>query len=74
VEQLVDQARQERMMTARQVAEFLGVSVQSIRRWSFGGALRFYRVGAAGLLRYRRDDVLSFLEASSSRSESQTGG
>jgi excisionase family DNA binding protein len=74
VEQLAEQYRQERMMTARQVADFLGVSVQSIRRWSFGGGLRFYRVGAAGLLRYRRDDVLDFLEASSSRSESGPGG
>jgi len=55
----------ERMMTAQQVADFLQVSICSIRRWSDKGALKFYRVGSRGDRRYWREDVLRFLEESS---------
>ena len=51
----------ERMMTARQVADFLQVSICSIRRWSDKGVLKFYRVGSRGDRRYWLEDVLNFL-------------
>ncbi len=57
----------ERMLTVRQVADFLHVSICSVRRWSDMGALRFYRVGTRGDRRYRHQDVLRFLEESSDR-------
>ncbi|HEY49722.1 MAG TPA: helix-turn-helix domain-containing protein [Dehalococcoidia bacterium] len=49
------------MLTTRQVADFLQVSVCTIRRWSDKGLLKFYRVGSRGDRRYRREDVLRFL-------------
>ena len=55
----------ERMMTAQQVADFLQVSICSVRRWSDKGALKFYRVGSRGDRRYWREDVIRYLEESS---------
>ena len=56
----------ETMLTARQVADFLQVSISTVRRWSDKGMLKFYRVGSRGDRRYQRKDVLRFLEESSS--------
>jgi len=56
----------ETMLTARQVADFLQVSISTVRRWSDKGMLKFYRVGSRGDRRYQRKDVLQFLEESSS--------
>jgi excisionase family DNA binding protein len=55
----------EKMLTVQQVAEFLQVSVCSVRRWSDKGTLKFYRVGSRGDRRYWREDVLLFLKESS---------
>ncbi len=55
----------EKMLTVQQVAEFLQVSVCSVRRWSDKGTLKFYRVGSRGDRRYWREDVLHFLKESS---------
>ena len=54
----------ETMLTVRQVADFLQVSISTVRRWSDRGMLRFYRIGSRGDRRYRREDVLSFLQDS----------
>ncbi|MEE8373388.1 MAG: helix-turn-helix domain-containing protein [Dehalococcoidia bacterium] len=54
----------EAMLTARQVAEFLQVSISTVRRWSDRGMLQFYRIGSRGDRRYRRDDVMRFLHES----------
>ena len=74
MEERVKQPQVESLMTARQVAEFLQVSVCTIGRWSRRGALKFYRVGGRGDMRYRLKDVLSFLEESSSRSRADAMG
>ena len=55
----------EAMLTVRQVADFLHVSICTVRRWSNKGMLKYYRVGSRGDRRYRREDVLRFLEQSS---------
>jgi excisionase family DNA binding protein len=55
----------ESMLTVRQVSEFLHVSICTVRRWSNKGMLKYYRVGSRGDRRYRREDVLRFLEESS---------
>jgi excisionase family DNA binding protein len=56
----------ETMLTARQVADFLQVSISTVRRWSDGETLKYYRIGSRGDRRYRREDVLLFLQKSSS--------
>ncbi len=56
----------EMMLTIRQVADFLHVSISTIRRWSASGMLRSYRLGPRGDRRYLPDDVLRFLGESTS--------
>jgi len=65
MKQAVADKKLDTMLTVRQVADFLQVSICSVRRWSDSGALKFYRVGSRGDRRYQRDDVLRFLENSS---------
>ena len=65
MQQTMKETNPERMMTARQVADLLQVSICSIRRWSDRGTLKFYRVGSRGDRRYWREDVFRFLEDSS---------
>lgn len=63
---------QDRMMTVRQVADYLQVSICSVRRWSDKGHLKFYRVGSRGDRRYLLADVLNFLDGSSQRLQDNT--
>ena len=51
----------EMMLTIRQVADFLHISISTVRRWSDSGMLKSYRIGPRGDRRYLRDDVLRFL-------------
>ena len=64
MKQEIREAPLETMLTLRQVAHFLHVSMSTVRRWSDGGMLKSYRVGPRGDRRYLRDDVLRFLEES----------
>ena len=54
----------ETMLTIRQIADFLHISISTVRRWSDSGMLRSYRIGPRGDRRYLRDDVFRFLEES----------
>ncbi len=65
MKQVMEETRLDRMLTVRQVADFLQVSICSVRRWSDRGTLKFYRVGSRGDRRYQHDDVLHFLDESS---------
>ena len=58
----------ETMLTARQVADFLHVSISTVRRWSDRGMLTCYRIGSRGDRRYRREDILLFLGEGDHRS------
>lgn len=62
--QTVNEPALKMMLTLRQVADFLHVSMSTVRRWSDSGMLRSYRIGPRGDRRYQRDDVLRFLEES----------
>lgn len=62
--QTMNETLLETMLTIRQVADFLHVSVSTIRRWSDTGVLKSYRIGPRGDRRYRRDDVFGFLKGS----------
>ena len=65
MKQTAKEVQLNRMLTVRQVADFLQVSICSVRRWSDNGTLNFYRVGSRGDRRYQREDVLRFLDESS---------
>jgi excisionase family DNA binding protein len=48
-------------LTVREVAEYLNIHVNTVRRWSDLGILRGYRIGPRGDRRFRREDVAAFL-------------
>ncbi len=52
----------EDLLDIKQAAQFLNVSETSLRRWTNDGRLACYRVGRKRERRFRRDDLLSFLE------------
>lgn len=50
------------MLTTRQVAQFFGVHVSTVRRWSKKGILKAYRISSRGDRRFRQEDVDAFLK------------
>jgi excisionase family DNA binding protein len=48
------------LMTRRQVADLLGVSVKSVQRWQRGGRLKAHVLGK-NAVRYAKRDVDAFL-------------
>ncbi len=64
IKEHIEETKVEKLMTGKQVADFLQVHPGSLRRWSRKGLLKFYRVGGRRDMRYQLDDVLSFLQES----------
>ncbi len=51
------------LLNTRQAAEMLNVSEVSIRRWTTAGSLACVRLGAKRERRFRREDLLAFLQS-----------
>lgn len=49
------------MLTVSEVAYFLNVHINTVRRWSNQGILKVYRIGSRGDRRFRREDITRFL-------------
>ncbi len=49
------------MLTAKEVAHFLNVHINTVRRWSNQGILKAYRIGPRGDRRFSKEDIASFL-------------
>ena len=54
-----------RMLTITEAAELLGVSCSSLRRYSNERKIKAYRIGSGGHRRFRKRDVLEYLESNS---------
>src|SRR5438034_7926008 len=54
--------RQDDLLDIKQAAQFLKVSETSLRRWTNAGRLAFLRVGRKRERRFRRADLLAFME------------
>ncbi|KPJ88724.1 MAG: hypothetical protein AMS17_04395 [Spirochaetes bacterium DG_61] len=54
-----------RMLSITEAAELLGVSCTSLRRYANEGRIKVYRVGSGKHRRFRKRDVLSYLEQNS---------
>ncbi|MCK5570553.1 MAG: helix-turn-helix domain-containing protein [Spirochaetes bacterium] len=54
-----------RMLTITEAAELVGVSSTSLRRYANEGKIRVYRVGSGKHRRFRKRDVLEYLETNS---------
>lgn len=48
------------MLTTSEVAHFLNVHINTVRRWSNLGILQAYRLGSRGDRRFKREDIISF--------------
>ncbi|MCZ7665457.1 MAG: MEDS domain-containing protein [Thermoleophilia bacterium] len=51
-----------KLLTIREAAAFLSVSVMSVRRWTNAGTLKCYRVGSKDERRFRMEDLQAFIE------------
>ena len=49
------------VLTVREVAQFLHIHANTVRRWSDLGILKGYRIGPRGDRRFRQEDVFAFL-------------
>ncbi len=49
-------------LTLNQVAELLGVHPNTLRNWDKDGTLEAKRIGKRRLYRYKKSDVLKFLD------------
>jgi len=58
---MVRKHRHNLVLTVREVAEFLNIHVNTVRRWSNLGIINSYRLGPRGDRRFRREDVVAFL-------------
>ncbi len=55
----------DRMLTVAEAAELLGVSCASIRRYANEGKIKVYRIGSGRHRRFKKRDVLEYLEKNS---------
>jgi len=51
-----------RLLPVSEVARFLGVHSNTVRRWEKGGLLKSYAIGLRHNLRFKQEDVLDFLD------------
>jgi len=58
---MVRKSHSNSVMTVREVAHFLHIHVNTVRRWSDLGVLKAYRIGPRNDRRFRREDILAFL-------------
>ena len=52
------------VLTIQEVAEILSVSLQTLRRWDNLGILKAFRVNEQQQRRYRKDQIIAYLESS----------
>jgi len=50
------------MMTVKEVCQLLHIHSNTARRWSDQGILKAYRISPRGDRRFRRDDIIRFLD------------
>jgi len=51
-----------RLLSVGEVARFLGIHSSTVRRWEKSGLLKSYAIGLRNNLRFKQEDVLSFLD------------
>jgi len=54
-----------RMLTITEAADLMGVSCSSLRRYANEGKIKVYRIGSGKHRRFRKKDVLEYLERNS---------
>ena len=55
-----------KMLTVNEVADLLQVHTTTIRRWEKKGQLISYHLSPKGSIRFKREDIIEFIECASS--------
>lgn len=63
----------EAMLKPKEVAQWLGVHVNTVKRLSDRGDLPFFRIGTRGDRRYRPSDIESYLDGRGFHGNGATG-
>jgi excisionase family DNA binding protein len=50
-----------RMLTSTELARFLNIHINTVRRWTDQGLLKSYRIGPRRDRRFSQEDVINFL-------------
>ncbi len=64
---MVRKTQESAVLTVREVASYLNIHVNTVRRWSDFGILEAYRIGPRRDRRFRREDILAFLPPGDSK-------
>jgi excisionase family DNA binding protein len=54
----------QRMLNIKEVASILNVHPNTVRRWERKGLLKSYVIGPRNSIRFKREDILDFLDKS----------
>ena len=58
----MEQVKSPEYLTIRQACELLQVHPNTLRSWDKKGILKAHRIGVRGIRRYKRDDLIKFME------------
>ena len=61
---MTDENRDRVYVSAREAATLMGINRATIINWARDGRLPGIQYGANGIYRFRREDILAFIEAS----------
>ncbi|MBW4061010.1 helix-turn-helix domain-containing protein [Candidatus Saccharibacteria bacterium] len=58
----MEQVKSPEYLTIRQACELLQVHPNTLRSWDKKGVLKAHRIGVRGIRRYKREDLIKFME------------
>jgi excisionase family DNA binding protein len=58
----MEQVKSPEYLTIRQASELSQVHPNTLRSWDKKGVLKAHRIGVRGIRRYKREDLIKFME------------